>query len=401
MSLTRNKKPTPPPLLASRDAVRLLAALSMMVFLLWAMKRTGDPHMWSWVENVNRKPEPAPSATEEKAQSPAKTDVSYAQQACITQAVGLLALIPNPCVPPARIGPAISTVSSFEYLPWPELPTPQAVRQGAARHAPVPSAEILSLAIDNKGFLTDDPDEVNYANALRKGDADARYHLLELAVDARLEDLAQDARSDVRHSALLRKPNDYRGQVIHVQGQLRWLRTFELSRDSIPGVKFVYEGLITAGPDAYWVLFKDLPKGMPPASEWNKLYVHDATFNGYFLKVLLTKDEKTNRTVEFPLLVGRALELPPVAEGKSFSSGFWTLAIIVAGAALVLGLVFWLHTVGERRYAARLAAVRERAKQAAEEASASGAAGNSSDENQTDGPESPNQRNGWPAPSDN
>jgi hypothetical protein len=294
----------------------------------------------------------------------------------------------------------LSSVYGYEHIPWPERPVvaAKAPPRGAAR-ALTPSREILDGAIDRKGFLTDDPDESDYTNARRKGDADARYHLIELAATASVQDLARIARADVRYTALLQKPNDFRGQVLRVQGQLRWLKTFELSRDTIPGVKFVYEGLITVGPDAYWVMFPELPPGLPPGSEWNNLYVHDVSFSGYFLKVLLAENAKGK--FPFPVLIGRTLELPPAVAGTTFASGFWTLAIVAGTAALILGIVFWLHGLGERRYAARLAAVRARGRLESPDATSTGTPAPNPFEG-TDEIADPDRRgNNWPQPSDN
>jgi hypothetical protein len=159
-----------------------------------------------------------------------------------------------------------------------------------------------------------------------------------------------------------------------VQGQLRWLRTFEVKRNTIPGVSFFYEGVISIGPDAYWVLFKDLPPGLPPAAQWNKLFVHDVRFNGYFLKVLRATNAKGS--VTFPLLIGRTLEVPVAGEDSSLESSFWMLAAAVAGGGLVLGMVFWLHGLSERRYAARLAALRAKREAEPQEAGTPGVAEN-------------------------
>jgi hypothetical protein len=360
-----------------------------------------NPRTWSWVENMNSQPSPAAAAApaNETTDLPADLNPRFTQ-AYLSQIVGMLSLTPDPTVPAARAGLTLSSVYGYEHIPWPERPAAaaKAPPPGAAR-ALAPSREILEGAIDRKGFLTDDPDESDYTNARRKGDADARYHLIELAATASEQDLARIARTDVRYTALLQKPNDFRGQVFHIQGQLRWLKTFELSRDTIPGVKFVYEGLVTVGPDAYWVMFPELPPGLPPRSEWNNLYVHDVSFSGYFLKVLLAENAKGK--FPFPVLIGRTLELPPAVASTTFASGFWTLAIVAGTAALILGIVFWLHGLGERRYAARLAAVRERARLEGADSTTTGTAAPNPFEGVDENAEPQRRGNNWPQPSDN
>ncbi len=367
----------PPPLFAPKDVLRLVAALSMMVLLVFAIGRFKNPRTWLWVEQTKRpstaaqEPEIAPSAS------------PLYRQALISQAIGFYALTPNPFTPIAFMALGAEGVASFEHVPLPVRPPP------SGRHAPPPDGNILDLAIDRKGFLTDDPNESDYNNALKKGDADARYHLFELAAVANAADLAQDARRDVRYTALMQKPQDYRGDVIHIQGQLRWLRTFELTRSTIPGVTHFYEGLITVGPDGYWALFKDLPAGLPPAAQWNNLYVHDVGFDGYFLKVLLAKNSKG--AIPFPLLIGRTLVLPPPEAESSLEASFWTLLIVVGGAGLVLSVIFWLHGLSERRYAARLAAVRAKAQAARLESGETDVAESASahDNSDSDFPEKP------------
>ncbi len=366
MPLTHRRRPTPlPPPLPGRDFLRLLSAFTLMVLILWAMTRVGNPRTWSWVTAMQPskpadkqpsqfQPEALPK---EKSEPPEDLNPQYTQTV-IGQAVACFAMGPNPFAPVLRVSGHLGVVHGLEFVPRPVIEPPAPVKP--RRHAWTADPAELIGAYDKKGFLVDDPNDDSHANVMRRGDARARYHLLDLACHTSDADLASDAKTDFRYSALLAKPADYRGEILRIEGQLRWLRTFELQKDRIAGEEFVYEGLMTVGTDAYWVLFKDLPKGLPPKSEWANLYVHEVRFNGYFYKALQAEGDK--KTVSVPCLIGRTIQLPSPVASTPFEYSLLTLLAVVGGAGAVMGVFFWLHGRGEKRHAAKLAAARERAR---------------------------------------
>jgi hypothetical protein len=319
---------------------------------------------------------PAASTAPSRPAEPTAPALTEVEKAYLHQAVSFLAL-PAGAMPltPGRVagdvGLALHAYEALPPDPLPPLPPAPEPAPGVKRFAPTPAPAVLRGAYDRKGFLVDEDGDLSAANLLRRADADARYHLFELVGLAKVDELVKDARTDVRHSALIAKPDEYRGQVIGILGQVRWIKVFEMKRQ-LPGVKTMYQALITVGTDPYWVMFPDLPQGLPPETEWNQLYLHDVAFHGYFYKVLLAENEK-GKTFAFPVLVGRTLEMPPPAEVLPLDRYLWIVLMAVGGAGVVLAGLFWWHGLGERRYLARMAALRARVKEAAENAQGEGA----------------------------
>jgi hypothetical protein len=262
---------------------------------------------------------------------------------------------------PASLDAGILGALSGEFVPLPEQ-QPANPADGK-RSAPVPERHWLAGAIDREIFL--DEDETAQELDPRRRDANARYHLLALAREATLDQLANDAVSNVRYSALIEKPSDYRGQVLRIKGDLIWVRTLELKRVT-PGMDFVYQGLIVVPStgDSYGILFTDLPEHMPAQNLWTRLYLRDVTFDGYFLKVLrveLPADKRNPaRTGHIPVLIGHSPRLPPPPTQFDLYGTLITIGMIL-GVVLVLGtLALWLYRRSERNYQAKLAAVRSR-----------------------------------------
>jgi hypothetical protein len=269
--------------------------------------------------------------------------------------------IPTPT--PAGLDAGVLGVLAGEYVPLPVEDKQSGAE--ANRSAPRPDRQWLDGAIDREVFL--DEDEFSPATDPKRRDADARYHLLSLAKEATLAQLAADAKSNIRFTALLDKPREYRGEVVHVKGDLMWVQTFELQRPT-PGMEHVYQGLIVVPGtgQSYGILFTDLPQHLPPERLWKRLYLRDATFDGYFLKVLKVAlpADKNNpaRTGIVPVLVGKSPVLPEPPPRFDLVGTLTTLGLILA-AVLILGtLALWLYRRSERRYQLKMAEVRARAQ---------------------------------------
>jgi hypothetical protein len=215
----------------------------------------------------------------------------------------------------------------------------------AERRAPYPSLKSLEGAADLEPFLTppdDAPPELQKAaKALR--DAEARYHLLQLAKDAISGSLESDARRDVRYQALVQKPNDYRGELIHITGDLISIsEPMELKR-KVPGMEVCYVGLMaTDQPDhQYLVLFTDLPSGLPEPARWSQLYLKQVQAAGYYYKVAkFTRREGKTRSWMLPVLVAKTIHLGElVDEGVDW---FSLISIFIAMAIPVTLIVLLL-----------------------------------------------------------
>lgn len=348
----------PPPLIRGRDALRLMTLLFALVFILWAMTKASKPQTWRWTEVFQQ---PAQQQKALDAGEPVSSDQpSLEVLTSASQAAGFVAQFAMPSSAPASYDLGMLGVFGQEFVPLPE--SKKATAGLKFQRIPTPVAEILRGARDRSGFLVEDPDDLD--NPTYKPDADARYHLIELARDAGLDDLAAEARKDVRFAALMENPGDYRGQVIHVEGDLLWITTLELKR-KVPGLDHVYQVIITVGGNdqPYYVLFTDLPPNLPPEKEWGSLYLRNVQFDGYFLKILRKDHPKEKgKGLLFPVLVGRSPRIPAQPGGLDFGLSVQTLIALVVGVIILGSIVVAWFRWNDRRYAIRLAAVRRRTK---------------------------------------
>jgi hypothetical protein len=371
---TDKRSLTPPPLFTARDIVRLISLAVAATFILWAMWKASDPRTWQWVR-VFQNPKTRQPELVEKDTRPAISETEFLViQSSSSQAAGVLGQFSVISPSPATFDAGVLGALAYEYVPLP----PTDMRPPDILPDLVPNRDILRGARDRDVFLVDDPTDP--LMALAKLDADARYHLIELARANSDETLAKEARKGVRYTALLEKPAEFRGQVVEIRGDLRWLKHFELKRP-VPGMEFVYEGVIEVGgaDQSYWVLFTDLPERFPPERNWNRLYLRDVTFRGYFLKVLkVNKPDgaKGNpRPAYLPVLIGHTLQLPPQAPGFDLLATVRLIGMILVVTVILGGLALWLYRRSERRYLAKMAEVRERARNRSAEITGAGAEG--------------------------
>jgi hypothetical protein len=352
----------------------LLVLGAIAVLMVATAYKLSNPRAWQWVRGPGDPPPGIVASDEEKILPPPPPQLGFADrlrvQQSAGQAAGVLAAFASPTLAPASIDAAFAGPLHLEHVPLPDQVEPPAHRE--TRRAPIPDPTILAGAYDRQRFLLDDPlrsEEApeNILNEQRRRDADARYHLLQLAHFTAAENLAADARSDVRHTALIEKPADFRGEVIHVEGELVWVQHFELKRP-IAGLEHAYSGaLLTRNAnERYFLLFTELPPNFPPQKDWPRLYRSGVRFNGYFLKVLLDDHPREKgKFVLHPVLVGKTIDWPSSAEesGWSFPIGP-TLGVI--GAVIVLVLVVgYFYRKSDQSHAERLAAVRHRVRAAA------------------------------------
>ena len=374
MALRYQVKP-PPPLFQARDVVRLIMLAVVIVFMVFAIHKASDPGMWQWVRIFGKQPVGVEGAGDEesaKAKQPSQAEL-LEMQLNAGRAAGFLSAFTQPSLNPFSVDAAVAGTVHLEQVPLPEHVVKRAVGN---RKAPFPNLQILAGALDRQRILLDDPiktvaDPDDRKNEQFRLDADARYHLLQVAHDARPEDLAADARQDFRYSALREKPADYRGDIVHIEGDLLWVQHFELKSPErkIPGLDHAYQGAITVGaPDrGYWILFTDLPPNFPAESEWGKLYRHGVKFDGYFLKVLMIDHPKDKGKVLYvPLLVGKTVHLPAGPTG-GWEFPLWPTIYALSGVLFLVLVVGYFYRKHERAYALRLAATRKRAQEGAHE----------------------------------
>jgi len=361
--MTRQQAPqATEPLFRPRDYIRLLSLVVAAGFILWAMMKSSDPRSWQWIAVFQRQPAEARIESEPAPQSPPDKQLPRIElQSATSRTGGILGLFALPAWNPAAVDAGILAVFADEFVPLdvetPESPVPM------NRSAPTPERNWITGAIDHEVFL--DEDDTSQALDPKRRDADARYHLLALAKEATLQQLAADARSDIRHSALLSKPRDYRGAIVRVKGDLLWVQTFELQRPT-PGMEFVYQGLmvVPGTGQSYGILFTDLPEHMPPERLWSRLYLRNVTFDGYFLKVLKVQIPASRnvpaRIGYIPVLVGKSPIIPEPPPAFDVFGALRTIGVVLAVVLIVGTVAMWLYRRSERRYLAKMAEIRAR-----------------------------------------
>ena len=371
---TRFQVQPPPPLVRLRDVVRLLVLGAIAVLMVATAYKLSNPRAWQWVRGPGDAPPGIEASDEEKVLPPPAPQLGFADRLRLHQsagqAAGFLAAFASPTLAPASIDATFAGPLHLEHVPLPDQVEPEAPRK--IRQTPIPDPTILAGAYDRQRFLLDDPlrsEEApeNILNEQRRRDADARYHLLQLAHFTTAGNLAADVRRDVRHTALIEKPADFRGEVIHVEGELVWVQHFELKRP-IAGLEHAYSGaLLTRNAnERYFLLFTELPPNFPPQKDWPRLYRSGVRFNGYFLKVLLDDHPREKgKFVLHPVLVGKTLDWPSTAEEAGWSFPIGPTLGLIGGLIVVVLVVGYFYRKGDQAHALRLAAVRQRVRAAA------------------------------------
>jgi hypothetical protein len=159
---------------------------------------------------------------------------------------------------------------------------------------------------------------------------------------------AEYARPELTYAHLFNQPQEYRGQVVHFEGQLHRVRRYDppmlLTQ---AGVQHLYEGWMFAkvyGANPVCVVFTDLPPGVPVAEQMNV----QAAFDGYFFKKYRYKaaDSKPGTAREVPLLIGHGPVLQQATAEVGSSTTMWSgplLAILFVLVLGTLGLAVGLH----------------------------------------------------------
>ncbi|MCS6976116.1 MAG: hypothetical protein NZM31_03770 [Gemmatales bacterium] len=358
----RRPEAKPEPLLRPRDYLRLMSLMVAAAFILWAMVKASDPRTWEWIAVFQKKPPEAKIDAEPQAEPDRRASpVALEMQSAASRSAGLLGLaLSFPLTPGSAEGGAM-TVLADEFVPLSE--TPEEQRLPTNPSAPTPEWRWVSGAIDHEVFLEED--ETSQELDPKRRDADARYHLISLAKEATLEQLAADAQRNVRFSALMTKPREYRGRIIRIHGDLIWVQTFELVRPT-PGLEFIYQGLIVDPKTgySYGILFTDLPPHLPPQRLWNRLYLRDVTFDGYFLKVLKVQlpPDRNNpaRTGYVPVLVGKSPIIPEPPPRFDLLATLRTIGLTAVILFVLAATALYLYRRSERRYQEKMAEIRAR-----------------------------------------
>jgi hypothetical protein len=173
-------------------------------------------------------------------------------------------------------------------------------------------------------------------------------------------DLERSVRRDLTYAHLLGNPNDYRGQVLHVEGRLKRVHRLAPPSEAVrAGIKEWFEAWIfseSLGPNPWCVVFSEWPDNLPP--EWlGRERIegdHRASIDGYFVQKLRYTARNGNR--EAPLLVGRALRVSAGPNADARRPEWLRTGLLALFGWLfmpLLGLTWWFHR-GDSRTRRRL-----------------------------------------------
>jgi len=171
------------------------------------------------------------------------------------------------------------------------------------------------------------------------GEWQAYCDAVKKAYDFKAPQFAASARHDVSWHTLVSNPRRHRGEVVHIEGNLRRLYKHEpllmVRTENLPAL---YEGWVFEDDsnDPWCIVFTELPKGLIPDGRLNQPVV----FDGYFFKKLGYQNE-SRQEVSAPFLIGNS----PVLRGPSTQAGLpgiqgWTSILLYGVVGVVTLLVF-------------------------------------------------------------
>lgn len=176
-----------------------------------------------------------------------------------------------------------------------------------------------------------------------------------------------DGNDHVGYPHLTGTPDQYRGKIITVKGNITRVLKEDAPRYAKSDIQYVYstsiQGKFKKEPP-FVVLFTELP---PEVSYKERLDL-EVTFYGYFLgNVMFVGDPgRREKNVVCPYLVGKTLivdKITPVAadDPEPYSANLigWTVGLVAAALALAVLLNFWFRR-GDKRIANQLAQVHEK-----------------------------------------
>lgn len=181
---------------------------------------------------------------------------------------------------------------------------------------------------------------------LAKEEMAAYWRLIQWQQHQSLPQLRSRAKKDVTFKQLWQQPEKWRGQLVEIP--LHLLRTAKVEdlEDNALGLKTMNEAWgwnSDSQPYSYWIVCPQLPPGMPSGQK----ILEEATFVGYFLKLLPYEDHQ-GMSRATPLLIGR-LVWHPMADNPLTRSDEWTWPWFVAGGLAVLYVARWGARVAVNR----------------------------------------------------
>ncbi|MGD9856045.1 MAG: hypothetical protein AB7U20_13965 [Planctomycetaceae bacterium] len=300
----------PPPYLNRRDQYRLLAMVATLGLVMAAAMWAARPSSWYWLA-------PPTAGAGNASPIPALDEIDFRVQSS----------------PHDPLGP-----DTFRAVAVPndeDPPVPPDDRSNAPAAVEIP-AELLAAIEDN-------------TLGLRRKESDA-YHWMLSQIDRLPESTAAaQARSDVAFTVLMLEPDQYRGRLLSVTGDLRRLTEFPASEES--GFAALYEGWLftrDSGTNPYRIVCTQRPEGIPLGESLDPPV--PVRVNGFFFKRYGYASQQGQHVA--PMLIAKSLHvrllLPTAAaDGPELQHAMLGVVSVVVAGIMTMGVWFF---ISDRRF---------------------------------------------------
>jgi hypothetical protein len=195
-------------------------------------------------------------------------------------------------------------------------------------------------------------------------EAEIYCKVLELANYTSAAAFKRAVRTDITYSHVFNDPDDYRGEVMHVEGKLKRVNRYKPPWDAAQkGVNDVYVGWVFSeylGSNPYRVIFTEWPADLPRDLLGKESIPGDykVAMDGYFVKkyrypARMNSGRGTDR--DAPLLIGHSLIYVGRTTAGTGESSAWLNNLVygivgVFGSLLaaVVGLTWWFRRTDQR-----------------------------------------------------
>lgn len=335
------------PFFTRREWIHLLLLIGCLVFVVRTMGRLKEPDSMAWLFGEQTQ------VPAEWVADPVAGQLAVAQADGNNAANAQAAVEPNQADEPAQ-EPNQPPVDAQENQDAPaaepdlNLDAEDEAPSRAAAFNPLNLVSLNELDEVNPVYLEDVEDELNPSRppkskitneqirSLRVKANPAVYQILGVASTTPPAELAAKSRKDVFPTNLLKDPDSYRGQIVHIEGVMRRLDLVAegLDEKNPYGIDRIYEGWIFVEdlPEAVRVWFTSLPENLEPSLTMKE----NVSFDGYFLKLYLYKGQDEVWRVS-PMLLGFQPKVVDLNLARWDLQAMWFSIFI--GVAFFIGVV--------------------------------------------------------------
>jgi hypothetical protein len=153
--------------------------------------------------------------------------------------------------------------------------------------------------------------------------------------------LRQRSQRKMFYTHLVQRPDEYRGQLIHLDLNVRRVLDYPAEKNGL-GIDKLYEAWGWSDESRGWlyvVVFAHLPPGMPVGPDVSE----SVSVDGYFMKLQGYHEAGAKPhapPLRAPLLIGRAVWHPVITPGQDNTTWFW-ITVVGGGTVLLLTIGQW------------------------------------------------------------